>query len=189
MYRSLFASTKPQNRQSPINISTKETIYDPEKCKRSSIKFHYNEGDCHELVALPTTWMLKTISDCKTTFSASHLPAEFRLLQIHGHWGTNTDCGSEHSIDDKRFAAEVHFVFWNTNYDVENASNYPDGMAVLAVFLTESKYNQEYGHITGVISEAINTNAPVSISKQFDMTKLIPKGKHQYDSSSKKKFA
>ncbi|RCN36393.1 carbonate dehydratase, eukaryotic-type [Ancylostoma caninum] len=174
MYRSLFAS--PQNRQSPVDISTDAAIYAPDKCKASSIKLKYNEGDCHEVVVLPTTWMLRTNDDCKTTFTASHLPAEFRLLQIHGHWGESADCGSEHSIDYRQFSGEIHFVFWNTNYELEDASNHPDGMAVLAVFLTEGKYNHDYAYISGVILEAVNNKAPVSVPRSFDLTKLLPEG-------------
>ncbi|RCN37324.1 carbonate dehydratase, eukaryotic-type [Ancylostoma caninum] len=174
MYRSLFAS--PQNRQSPVDISTDAAIYAPDKCKASSIKLKYNKGDCHEVVVLPTTWMLRTNDDCKTTFTASHLPAEFRLLQIHGHWGESADCGSEHSIDYRQFSGEIHFVFWNTNYELEDASNHPDGMAVLAVFLTEGKYNHDYAYISGVILEAVNNKAPVSVPRSFDLTKLLPEG-------------
>ncbi|VDM74514.1 unnamed protein product [Strongylus vulgaris] len=175
MYRSLFANSK--TRQSPVNISLKATVYDPEKCENSSIKLQYQEGDCHEVVVLPTTWMLRTTDCCKTTLTASHLPAEFRLLQVHGHWGGTADSGSEHSIDGKRYAAEVHFVFWNTTYELENAANHPDGMAVVAVFLKEGKYNQEYGHITGSILEAVNTMAPIHVPDAFDLTKLLPKSK------------
>ncbi|CAJ0610321.1 unnamed protein product [Cylicocyclus nassatus] len=180
MYRSLFVKTCESpvptgNRQSPIDITTDTVIHDSKKCKKSSLKLEYHSGDCHEVIILPTEWMLRTSDTCKTTLTASHLPGKFRLLQVHGHWGETADSGSEHSVNNKRFAGEVHFVFWNTNYDLENYANHPDGMAVLAVFLKEGKYHPEYGHITGSILEAVTNKTGVRVVESFDLTKLLPK--------------
>jgi carbonic anhydrase len=43
--------------------------------------------------------------------------------------------GSEHSIDGKKFAMELHLVFYNSLYETfDEAKNEVDGLAVLAFF-------------------------------------------------------
>lgn len=174
MYRSLFASLG--ERQSPINVITEDVIFDPDICKPSSMKFNYHEGDCHELVALPSTWMLRTNDQCKSSLTASHLSGEFRLLQVHGHWGETAEGGSEHAIDSRRYSSEIHFAFWNTNYQLDDAAYHGDGMAVVAVLLTEGKHNKHYAHISDAIPEAVEKDTPVEISTSLDVASLMPLG-------------
>lgn len=56
------------------------------------------------------------------------------------HWGPNDDCGSEHTIDGKSFAAELHFVNWNheTFKEAPQAAmtNDHSGLLVLGVLVT-----------------------------------------------------
>ena len=62
----------------------------------------------------------------------------YALEQFHAHWGSNEYKGSEHIVDGKSYAAELHMVFWNTKYKSFNeAMKRPDGLTVLAVFLEE----------------------------------------------------
>ncbi|KAK5980068.1 Carbonate dehydratase eukaryotic-type [Trichostrongylus colubriformis] len=175
MYRALFV-TPLGERQSPINIPTEDVICDPKMCQPSSMKLTYHEGDCTDVIAEPDTWKIRTSDQCKTVLSASHLPAEFRLKQVHGHWGLTPDCGTEHAIDYQHYASEVHFVFWNTTYEFDETGKYPDGLAVVAVFLTVGKYNKDYGHISSVVREAVRSQAPVAMSTNFNLTKLLPLG-------------
>ncbi|VDL79967.1 unnamed protein product [Nippostrongylus brasiliensis] len=118
--------------------------------------------------------MLRTSPQCTTNLKASHLPAVFRLLQVHAHWGASDECGTEHSIDHERYSCEVHFVFWNTMYKLEETSKHSDGMAVVAVFLKEGKYNSDYANIADVIGEAVKNDSPVPIPSNFDVSALLP---------------
>ena len=62
----------------------------------------------------------------------------YALEQFHAHWGSNEYKGSEHLVDGKSYAAELHMVFWNTKYkSFKEAMKKPDGLSVLAVFLEE----------------------------------------------------
>lgn len=38
------------------------------------------------------------------------------LDNIHFHWGSRDDAGSEHTLNSRQFAAEAHFVLYNSNY-------------------------------------------------------------------------
>ena len=47
----------------------------------------------------------------RVTYSGSQSNfTEYRLWQIHFHWGPDDNSGSEHTIDGQKFPAEVHFV-------------------------------------------------------------------------------
>ncbi|XP_052259283.1 uncharacterized protein LOC127863706 [Dreissena polymorpha] len=48
--------------------------------------------------------------------------------------------GSEHTVNGRCFDGEIHFVLFNSKYGtLENAENKPDGVAVLAFFVTWSE--------------------------------------------------
>lgn len=65
------------------------------------------------------------------------MDGEYQLEQFHCHWGKTDDVGSEHTIDGKSFAGELHLVHWNrTKYkSFADAAQYPDGLCVLGIFL------------------------------------------------------
>lgn len=44
--------------------------------------------------------------------------ANYKFHSWHIHWGSDTEPGSEHKMEDKQFDAEAHLVHWNTKYDV-----------------------------------------------------------------------
>ncbi|VDP07222.1 unnamed protein product [Heligmosomoides polygyrus] len=183
MYRSLFASLG--ERQSPINVITEDVIFDPDICKPSSMKFNYHEGDCHELVALPSTWMLRTNDQCKSSLTASHLSGEFRLLQVHGHWGETAEGGSEHAIDSRRYSSEVFplnpFQMLKVDSNLSAILRYtsPSGTPTINwtmrhIMVMEGKHNKHYAHISDAIPEAVEKDTPVEISTSLDVASLMP---------------
>ncbi|KAH3803405.1 hypothetical protein DPMN_131665 [Dreissena polymorpha] len=66
---------------------------------------------------------------------------QFRLAQLHLHWEADDIRGSEHTIDGKQFAAEIHLVHWNTKYgSLAKAANKSDGLAVLGIMIKFRKF-------------------------------------------------
>ena len=64
----------------------------------------------------------------------------YSLEQFHAHWGGSSSVGSEHLVDGKSYAAELHLVFWNTRYNnFKEAMKQPGGLTVLGVFLEEGE--------------------------------------------------
>ena len=65
----------------------------------------------------------------------------YALAQFHAHWGGNCIRGSEHLVDGKPYASELHMVYWNCSKygSFEQAMKNPDGLVVLAVFLEEGQ--------------------------------------------------
>lgn len=43
--------------------------------------------------------------------TAIHLPGTYKLIDIHGHWGNDPNCGSEHLIAGVSYSAEVRTAF------------------------------------------------------------------------------
>ncbi|XP_050440429.1 carbonic anhydrase 2-like [Adelges cooleyi] len=58
----------------------------------------------------------------------------YEFDQMHIHWANDTH-GSEHTLDGKSYAMEIHFVHFNSKYNnAEEAMNYIDGYCVLSYF-------------------------------------------------------
>jgi len=54
--------------------------------------------------------------------------------QLHWHWGSRDDVGSEHTIDGLHGPMEMHLVHYNQKYgSFEDAVDKPDGLLVLGV--------------------------------------------------------
>ncbi|CAI4228684.1 unnamed protein product [Auanema sp. JU1783] len=190
MYRALIAQQRASieeaindkenlhRRQSPIDISTKNCIFDGKLCDAHSFNITYTPGDCERIIINPGKgWQVAAVPNATTSLTASHLKSTYRFLQFHAHWGSTSDCGSEHTIDGKRFASEIHFVFWNSMYSSPaEAQTRSDGLAVVGVFVEEGNYNADFAYVTSQISEALNNDNVAYISNDFDMNKMIPSG-------------
>ncbi|CAO1316391.1 unnamed protein product [Diamesa serratosioi] len=61
--------------------------------------------------------------------------AVFLFEKIHFHWGESS-AGSEHAINSKAYAAEIHMVHYNSIYgSFEKAVSQADGLTVIAVLI------------------------------------------------------
>uniref|UniRef100_A0A3Q0QZB8 Carbonic anhydrase n=1 Tax=Amphilophus citrinellus TaxID=61819 RepID=A0A3Q0QZB8_AMPCI len=68
----------------------------------------------------------------------SSLPNHFTAAQLHLHWGSPTwPAGSEHTVNNKRYAAELHVVHYNSDKypNISMAVDKSDGLAVLGVLI------------------------------------------------------
>jgi len=60
----------------------------------------------------------------------------YYLEQFHFHWGTKDRIGSEHTVDGKAYAMEMHLVHYSEDYNnVSAAANITGGLAVLGMFI------------------------------------------------------
>ncbi|CAH3019616.1 unnamed protein product, partial [Porites evermanni] len=68
--------------------------------------------------------------------SGGGLNGVYTTVQFHFHYGPNDTVGSEHIVDGEHYAAELHFVSYNTKYDnLVQAIEHEDGLAVLGLFI------------------------------------------------------
>lgn len=146
------------NLQSPINIDFASTSFDVEM-KEILIKKKEANGSIWNITNIGSTVKLIP-NDCEFTFTMHPQNEVFNLLQLHFHWR-----GSEHFIDDKKFAAEVHLVF-------QSATN-PDQFSVVGyVFKLVNKDNQDFKPLF----KQIKTVKAFGSVTQFDfqLEKLLP---------------
>ncbi|KAJ8915203.1 hypothetical protein NQ315_015426 [Exocentrus adspersus] len=131
-------------KQSPIAISKRNAI----RIDLKKLKFDNYDND-----------------DIKTTLennghTGGGLSSTYVLDNIHFHWG------SEHTIDGGRHPLEAHLVHYKqTCGNMVNASNYPDGLVVLAVMFDVACCTNK--------DLAIVTNSVKSVSKNLHSTLRI----------------
>ncbi|XP_010887861.2 carbonic anhydrase 2 [Esox lucius] len=158
--------------QSPIDIDTRKAIHDPKlppitlegyDLTDDSALTLWNNGHTLELI-LPSTMRIVTGFD-----------HEFRAAQLHFHWGTPEVPGSEHTIDNVHFPAEIHVVHYNSKYaNMSEAASKSDGLVVLGGFIQiglheNENYEKILAVITDVSSEEANTEIP-----GFNVRHLLP---------------
>ncbi|NXJ05930.1 CAH4 anhydrase, partial [Odontophorus gujanensis] len=165
------------NKQSPINIVTKNVIYD------SSLKPLYFEGyDVKE----SSKWKIENNGHTGKYLTLSTNPkigggglnGKYKAVEFHLHWGSQETPlyfpGSEHSIDGEKQAMELHIVhIIEDALDLADAKNYVDGIAVLAFFIKIDEENKNYATL---ISEL--HNIPVkdtsSTMEALPLNSLLP---------------
>ncbi|XP_051006363.1 carbonic anhydrase 15 isoform X2 [Acomys russatus] len=124
--------------------------------------------------------VLLRVNSCRQSCPAirgAGLPSpEYRLLQLHFHWGSPGHEGSEHSLDEKRGSMEMHVVHMNTKYQsMKEAQSHPDGFAVLAVLLLEE--DRDNTNFSAIVSGLKNLSSPgvsVNLTSIFPLASLLP---------------
>lgn len=120
-------------RQSPVDICTKSTIFDPTLksfiLDKSPIQFKAtNMGN--------NVSMTGSEEITKLDLKGGPLNGTYQFGEMHMHWGEMNICGCEHTVDGKRYAGELHLVHWNQKYEeMSEAVDKSDGLAVLGIFL------------------------------------------------------
>ncbi|XP_019610846.1 carbonic anhydrase 7 isoform X1 [Rhinolophus sinicus] len=123
------------DRQSPINIVSSKVLFSP---RLKPLKFSY-EG-CTSISIANNGHSVQVDfndSDDRSVMTGGPLDGPYRLKQFHFHWGKKHNVGSEHTVDGRSFACELHLVHWNARkYSTfGEAASAPDGLAVVGVFL------------------------------------------------------
>lgn len=58
----------------------------------------------------------------------------YTFEELHFHWGDDERFGSEHRVDNKAFAMEMHCLHQRSDISFEKAVITPNGLAVVAYF-------------------------------------------------------
>lgn len=104
------------------------------------------------------------------------LEGEYVFDQMHFHWG------SEHTIDGRRYALELHMVHHDRRYSLQEALTKKNGIAVLGVLfhvsLVENKKLQIILNSVDDIAEVVGAEAP--IKDLLRITDLMPVRRDSY---------
>eukprot|EP00073_Rattus_norvegicus_P039396 XP_008767091.1 PREDICTED: carbonic anhydrase 15 isoform X3 [Rattus norvegicus] len=114
--------------------------------------------------------------NCPAIRGAGLPSSEYRLLQLHFHWGSPGHKGSEHSVDEKHGSMEMHMVHMNTKYQsMGHARSQPDGLAILAVLLVEEdKDNTNFSAIVSGLKNVSSPGVSVNLTSTFALASLLP---------------
>ena len=159
--------------QSPVDIQTKETVF--EGSKPLELKYDSSVPVKMENNGLTVQCLIK--SNKKLDISGGGLPrgSVFRATKIHLHWGSNNSVGSEHKFNGKSFPLEMHVLHYNTKYNgFDAAANKSDGIASVAVLFEQSNEdNPQLSAITQLLSNVSYEGKLVDIDS-LSVTSLLP---------------
>ncbi|XP_051825914.1 carbonic anhydrase 2-like isoform X2 [Antechinus flavipes] len=160
-------------RQSPVEIEFSKTLYDG---SLKPLQITYDPSDAKRIINNGHSFNVEFDDSTDTSvLSGGPLIGKYRLIQFHFHWGSSTNVeGSEHILDGKQYAAELHLVHWNTKYEsFKVAVTKDDGLAVIGIFLEVGHDKPELQKIINAMSN-IRTKGENVAFTNFNPACLLP---------------
>uniref|UniRef100_A0A8C9JQ47 Carbonic anhydrase n=1 Tax=Panthera tigris altaica TaxID=74533 RepID=A0A8C9JQ47_PANTA len=160
-------------RQSPINIRCRDSVYD---LRLKPLTVSYAAESC--LYVWNTGYFFQVEFDDSTEgsgISGGPLENHYRLKQFHFHWGAVDAWGSEHTVDDRAYPAELHLVHWNAaKYrSYKEAVLGESGLAAIGVFLQLGAHREPLQKLVEVLPEVKHKGAQVAMGP-FQPSCLLP---------------
>lgn len=139
-------------RQSPINIVTEGV-----QKMSSGVPLILTNGELKSSVldlsnsGHGATFKLLFNEERRIAMMGGPLYEPYILDAFHLHWD------SEHTVDGKRYDAELHMVHFNAKYgSVAEAVSHPDGLAVLGFFLEEAQVCTRENRFISLVNKVRN---------------------------------
>jgi carbonic anhydrase len=162
-------------RQSPVDIITSQTQQGSD-LKAKPLKWKYVQENAKSLVNPGYCWRVD-INGRGSELTGGPLGDDIYVIeQFHCHWGCNDQEGSEHTVDGKAYAGELHLVHWNsTKYaSFQEAAGKSDGLAVLGVFVNVGKHHGELEKVSKLLPFVQHKGDRVTFIDSLDPAKLLP---------------
>ncbi|XP_036400166.1 carbonic anhydrase 12-like [Megalops cyprinoides] len=165
--------------QSPIDLQTQLFRYDPTLPPIEV--WNYNLSS-HEQLTLDNNGHSVQLSLPPRMYLSGGLPYRYSAAQLHLHWGSPSfPGGSEHTINGKQFAAELHVVHFNSDKypNISIAVDKSDGLAVLGVLIEVGEFNPGFDpflkYLRGIKYKDQQVQVPA-----FNIRDLLPARLDQY---------
>ncbi|XP_032577671.1 carbonic anhydrase 2 isoform X2 [Drosophila sechellia] len=120
----------------------------------------------------------------KPFITGGRLKGRYFADGLHFHWGSYKSPGSEHSINKRRYDAEIHIVHRNEKYkNIAEAVRHKDGLAVVAIMVSIVRKDNAKSTPLSKLMEAVvrvpieNSNA--TLFGQSSLDQLIGGVKHK----------
>nr|ANJ65961.1 carbonic anhydrase [Hydroides elegans] len=169
-------------RQSPIDIKPAECQFDP-ALNNPKLNWKYTPHNAQQLINNGASAQI-TYESSGSELAGGPLADKYKVAQFHLHWGKTADTGSEHRIDDKMFAAELHIVHYNADKYATfgEAADKSDGLCVLGIFLKSGAAKDHLGlkKMTDLLKEVPNAGDSMSVSGGFDPMCVLPNDTDKY---------
>ncbi|XP_048828789.1 carbonic anhydrase 5A, mitochondrial [Brienomyrus brachyistius] len=167
------------DRQSPINITMRKSIYDPHL---QPISIRYDPRTCQQIWNNGYSFLVEFDDTTdKSTLRGGPLEDQYRLCQFHFHWGESNAWGSEHTVDRCLYPAELHLVHWNSEkYSLfEEAVMEENGLAVIGIFLKVGKRHDGLQKLVDALPAIRHKDSVVEFNR-FDPSCLLPSNTDDY---------
>ncbi|XP_035214518.1 carbonic anhydrase 1-like isoform X2 [Stegodyphus dumicola] len=164
-------------KQSPVDIVTSSVL--PKEFDQP-LRWKYGSENSTSIVNTGCGWRVD-VHGSDSELCGGPLLHTYELVQFHCHWGSSYSCGSEHTIDGKSYAGELHFVHWNKETFPTCADAIPsaEGLSVVAVFLQEGEMNSEIEKLCEVIPSILEKDQRVNLENDINPESLFP-SEHSY---------
>lgn len=159
-------------RQSPIDI--KQVAKDSSLNRLNPV---YKDVVVSDISNTGSSWKAQ-IKGGYSSLKGGPLGNEYVLEQFHAHWGKTNHTGSEHTVDGKKYSAELHLVHWNKDKygSFAEAAAASDGLAVLGMFLQiGNQENQELNKICRLLPFIQHKGQTIQVTDAIDPAKFIPR--------------
>ncbi|GIX93579.1 carbonic anhydrase 1 [Caerostris darwini] len=158
--------------QSPVDIVTSSV---QPKQFESPVSWRYGPGICKTILNTGCGWRVD-VQGNDSELSGGPLTNSYELVQFHSHWGDDHSCGSEHTVDGKAYAGELHFVHWNREKfpSCADAVPSPTGLTVIAVFLEVGEENSEIEKLCQVLSKIPTKDERTDLPSDLDPVAMFP---------------
>jgi len=165
-------------RQSPIDIDTAKSVDGTAVTKSAPLIWNYQKDHCLNVENTGASWKVNVKGE-GSSLVGGPLDSQYELWQFHAHWGNSDDHGSEHTVDGKNFAAELHLVHWNKKYESPNvAAGKPDGLAVLGSLIEVGEKHEEFDKVIQALGKISCKNESTCLKElEIDCAKLLPSEK------------
>lgn len=117
--------------------------------------------------------VVATLPDDVGVLTGGPLDGEYKILQLHFHWGSNNSVGSEHTLQGERFPIELHIV--HVKKGVADPLNTTRGLAVTGFFFTIA--SADNAALAPLVTELANITDPNSkiamLNSSFKISDLV----------------
>ncbi|XP_042352686.1 carbonic anhydrase 12 [Plectropomus leopardus] len=164
--------------QSPIDIKSELLRFDP-TLRPIEIQ-NYNLSP-NEQLTLGNNGHSVQIS-LPSKMHISSLPHRYTAAQLHFHWGSSSrPAGSEHMVNSKQYAAEMHVVHYNSDRypNMSMAVDKSDGLAVLGVLIEVGEFNPAFEQFLKFINGIKYRDQRVQVPG-FNVRALLPARLDEY---------
>ncbi|XP_069827875.1 carbonic anhydrase 4 [Dendropsophus ebraccatus] len=157
--------------QSPIHILTCEAEFDS-KLKPFKFEGYDKEQEC---LLKNNGHSAELALDGHQTISGGGLSGTYTAKQLHFHWGSIDNPGSEHTLNGDKYPIELHVVHTPSAVRSEPAGGSTSGgYAVLGFFIEEGPTNENYNGLIKGFDDITNNGTNTTVSK-VKLQDLIPK--------------
>ncbi|XP_066579258.1 carbonic anhydrase 4 [Amia ocellicauda] len=164
-----------QSNQSPINIVT-ASVTQNQNLTNFTFSGYSNRNKLMSIINNGHTVQVNLMNGVQV--SGGGLSTTYSATQFHLHWGNGSSVpGSEHTVDSMRYAMEMHVVHLKNGYNMTQALNDPEGVAVLGFLIEAADMNatttDSWMMLTSLLPNVSKAGQTKSLSLSLSMDDLL----------------